>query len=149
MYKNTILFLIIPIIIFFDQMTKKVALSKLKAGDVVSCCRNIVKLTLVKNSGAAFGILKSRQLLLKVITVPIIVVMTYFLIYFTVMEICMEVAVPLVFVLGGAVGNLIDRFRYNYVVDFITFKFKGCPVFNIADVFIFLGAIVFVINTIF
>mgnify|MGYP000005550308 FL=1 len=149
MYKSILLYLIIPAIIYFDQLTKKIALSKLKAGKIVSCCRDIVKLTLVKNSGAAFGILKGRQLLLKIITVPLIVVMIYFLIYFTIPEIYVEIAFPLVFMLGGAVGNLIDRFRFNYVVDFFTLKFRGCPVFNIADIFIFIGAIIFAINTIF
>jgi len=148
MYKSILLYLIIPAIILFDQATKKIALSKLKAGKVESCCHNIVKLTLVKNPGAAFGILKSRQLLLKVITVSIIVVIAYFLIYFTIMEFCIKIALSLVFVLGGAVGNLIDRFRFSYVVDFFTFKFKGCPVFNIADMFILLGAIIFAINAV-
>ncbi|HHV99435.1 MAG TPA: signal peptidase II [Clostridiaceae bacterium] len=141
--------MIIPLIIFFDQATKKVALSKLKAGEVVSCCHNVVKLTLVKNPGAAFGILKSRQLLLKIITVSIIVVLAYFLIYFTIIEFCITIALSLAFVLGGAAGNLIDRFRFSYVVDFFTFKFNGCPVLNFADVFIFLGAIIFATNTLF
>ena len=149
MNKKILLYLIIIVIILIDQQTKKIALLKLKTGQVISCCRNIVTLTLVKNSGAAFGILKNRQLLLKIITISIIVVLIGFLMYFTITEAYVEAVMSLVFVLGGAIGNLIDRFRFNYVVDFITLNFRGCPVFNIADIFIFLGAIIFTINTVF
>ncbi len=149
MNNNILLLLIIPSIILIDQVTKKTALLKLNDGQVRSCCRNIVNLTLVKNSGAAFGILKGRQLLLKIITISLITVLLYFLVYFAITGIYTEITVALVFVLGGAIGNLIDRLRFNYVVDFITLKFRGCPVFNIADIFIFLGSVIFVINTAF
>lgn len=149
MNKDILLLLIIPVIILIDQVTKKKALLKLKDGQVRSCCRNTVNLTLVKNSGAAFGILKNRQLLLKIINISVITVLLYFFVYFAVAGVCAEFTVPLVFVLGGAIGNLIDRLRFNYVVDFIKLKFKGCPVFNIADIFIFIGSVIFVIISVF
>lgn len=142
-------FILILIIVLIDQLTKKAALLKLKDGEVISCCRGFIKLGLVKNSGAAFGILKDRQILLKAITIPVILFVMYYLYAFAIPDGSAIVAVSLSFVIGGAIGNLLDRLIHNHVIDFLTLKFKRFPVFNAADIFIFMGTIVFAANNIF
>ncbi|MTI65693.1 MAG: signal peptidase II [Firmicutes bacterium] len=51
--------------------------------------------------------------------------------------------------LGGALGNIIDRIRLRYVIDYLHMKFRKAPIFNIADIFIFLGSLILIYTMIF
>lgn len=103
---------------------------------------------LVKNHGAAFGILKNRQKLLKIMTVIMMLCMVVYLYYAIATSSPIILILALVLITGGALGNIIDRFRLNYVVDFININIRRFPVFNLADVFILTGSILFVIYSI-
>ena len=92
-------------------------------------------LTLVHNRGAAFGILKG-QLYLFIFTTIIAIILIYRSLKNTS---CNLYRVSLWLILAGAAGNLIDRVRFGYVVDFLDFRIW--PVFNIADSAITIGAI--------
>jgi signal peptidase II len=96
------------LVILIDQLTKFLAQHYL---------------TITTNTGAAFGILQNQQAFL--ITLSIIVVIA--LIYYTLTKPFWELSL----LLGGTIGNLIDRVFYGHVIDFITIGFW--PVFNIAD----------------
>jgi signal peptidase II len=101
----------------------------------------IFHLTFTRNTGAAFSILRDKQLILIVFTFLVIL----FLVGFLFRQIRGNGSVLLLFslamIIGGAVGNLIDRMRFNYVVDFADFAFINFAVFNVADVFITFGTI--------
>jgi len=125
-----------------DQISKYIAedqLSTIKSKEII---KDKFYLTLAKNRGAAYGILKNKQKLLLAITIPA----TIFLVYVFIMVLTIEKSVLLKlgvsFMLGGAMGNIIDRIRLKYVIDFLYIKIKKAPIFNIADLFIFLGTII-------
>lgn len=136
-----IFFIIIICIIGLDQWTKKLALKNLTSKDSRPILNNKVYLTLHKNKGAALNIFENYPKLLKMITIP-----TTFLLVFSLLKILRQkqfilTKVSLALIIGGGIGNLIDRIKKGYVVDFFYFNFKKCPIFNIADFFIILGAI--------
>jgi signal peptidase II len=96
-------------------------------------------LTYVENRGAAFGILQGQRWIFIVLTVVIAAAIAYYLIKIPNKEIFLKTALSLV--LGGAVGNLIDRVRLGYVVDMFDFTLINYPVFNIADSSLVIGSI--------
>ncbi|NMB27607.1 MAG: signal peptidase II [Tissierellia bacterium] len=135
------LFLITILIIVLDQVSKYVAVKYLKGNSPYIIIKNFFQLHYVENYGAAFGILQNRKIFFVIITSIVIVGIIFFLVKSSYgLNRMMEIA--LVILLGGSIGNLIDRIRLGYVVDFISVKFgKGYdfPVFNIADMAIVIG----------
>ncbi len=94
-------------------------------------------LTYVRNMGAAFSILQNQRLFFIITTTIVVLVIFWFVI--TKKYSSPLVLYSLMLIAGGAIGNLIDRIRLSYVVDF--FDFRVFPVFNIADMSIVCGAI--------
>ncbi|KPK98109.1 MAG: hypothetical protein AMJ95_05775 [Omnitrophica WOR_2 bacterium SM23_72] len=131
----------IPIIIFtilsLDQLTKFLISKNLSIHESVPVIPRVFHLTLVENRGAAFGILKNQTLLF--ICTAILAVV---LILSSLRENRQRrlYSFSLSLILSGALGNLIDRLRFGYVVDFL--DFRVWPVFNIADSAITIGAVV-------
>lgn len=134
---------IVIIIIFgliLDQSAKFLALKNIGINQSIPVINNIFHLTLVTNRGAAFGILKNHTYIFIIASVATIV--------FIAMHFKREKnrirkldlsAVSMALILCGALGNLIDRVRFGYVVDFLDFRIW--PVFNIADSLITIGAL--------
>ena len=98
----------------------------------------------INNSGAAFGIMSGNMIILILITI--------FLIYYIIREIKKNYdnnisLLSLTLILGGALGNLIDRIFRGYVVDFLSFKIFGyeAAIFNVADIFITVGVFLMII----
>jgi len=124
-------------VIFLDQISKLLAIRFLHLNTPVPLLNNLLYLTLVHNRGAAFGILKNQLLLF--------IAISLFAIAFIVVNLKNK-SNPLIFkialslILGGAAGNLIDRLRFGYVVDFLDLRFW--PVFNLADSALTIGAAV-------
>lgn len=141
---------IVPICIFviiIDQLSK-ILFSKILALDKsVPIVNNFFHLTLIHNTGIAFGVLKNSSKVILVVTIIGIVLIIYslkndFLAYKYCLSrralIIRKIAIG--FILGGAIGNMIDRIRLGYVVDFLDFRIW--PVFNFADSFITIGALI-------
>jgi|SRR3989338_7256471 len=122
-------FLIAGIVVIVDQITKAIATTHL---------------TLVRNTGAAFGLFKDQAVIFILISVIAIIFIGFYLIKRKVHPhtkgFGVGVNLPLALILGGAIGNLIDRLRFGYVVDFIDLRFW--PVFNVADSCITIGAVI-------
>lgn len=97
-------------------------------------------LNYVQNTGAAWGIFSDYPHLLAYVRIGIVIAL-FFLIFRTSIRFIQKVALS--FIVFGAIGNLIDHFRYGYVIDMFHFNFYGYdfPVFNVADVAIFLGVV--------
>ena len=127
---------------FLDQLSKYYAAKLILQGDSLPIIKNIFHFTLVHNTGAAFGLFKDRPELFVLISVFSIIFILYFLAYRSGKLNRVE-RTALCFILGGASGNLIDRVRLGYVTDFI--DFRVWPVFNIADSFISIGAVMLVL----
>lgn len=133
-------FLIAIGILFLDQWTKYLALEFLSKMSTLPLIEGVLHLTFVKNTGAAFSILKDRQGLLIVFTGGVVILLIFYLAREAKhMSVLANIALSMI--IGGAIGNLIDRIRLNFVVDFIDFRWIDFAVFNIADSFIVIGAI--------
>ena len=126
------------LVLFLDQLSKHLAAKNLILNQSVPIIKGIFHLTLLHNRGAAFGILKNQ--------VPLFIFISLFaiiLIYFNLKKsrnkenIVFNISLALI--LGGALGNLIDRLFLGYVIDFLDFRIW--PVFNVADSAITIGAI--------
>lgn len=122
------------IIIVLDQITKFYAIKMLKGNTPIIIIKNFLQLNYVENFGAAFGILQNRKVFFVVMTT--IVVIGIIIYIKTNINLTTIMKIALTMVVGGAIGNLIDRIRLGYVIDFVDVNFWGLydfPVFNIAD----------------
>lgn len=148
------------LLIITDQFTKHLAVINLKGESPVVILKDIVELTYLENTGAAFGILENKILLFSILTVIILGAVIYFKIKIDNLLYGKELAVKvrkkylflswiLVTLFTGAVGNFIDRIRLDYVVDFIRFKFINFPVFNVADILITCSSVLLIFLLIF
>jgi len=123
-------------VIGLDQFTKFLILKFLSENQSIPIIKNIFHLTLVKNTGAAFGIFKDFNFFLIVVSLLTVILIS---INFKKLSYNSKPKICLILILSGATGNLIDRLRYGYVIDFLDFRIW--PVFNIADSSITMGAI--------
>lgn len=128
------------LIIILDQITKRLAIEYLKNKNPLVVIENFFKLNYVENKGAAFGILQGRQFFFFLVTLIVVTGLIIF-IYKNYYDLSRFMKVSLAFILGGAIGNFIDRIYLGYVVDFLSFEFFGYtfPSFNVADSFIVIG----------
>lgn len=124
------------LLVLFDQWTKGLAVRHLKNGEPFILIGNILELVYVENTGAAFGILKGQQWFFYVTAIVVSLAAVYFMLRMPKNRRFLPLAGCLLFIIAGALGNLIDRFRHAYVVDFIYFKPIDFPVFNVADIYI-------------
>ncbi|MHB8130395.1 MAG: signal peptidase II [Mobilitalea sp.] len=132
---------IIVLVTGIDQWTKYLAETQLKPINTVPLVRDIFHLTYARNTGAAFSILRDKQVFLILVTAIVVVALIcYFIKILKTGEATLKLA--LTFIIGGALGNLIDRIRLNYVTDFLDFTLINYPIFNFADVFVVLGVVV-------
>lgn len=122
-------------VLVFDQLIKAIITGKLAPLQSVTVIKDVFTITYVRNYGAAFGILQSQTLLLIALSIAVIFFVwsnrNKFSAYPKVFQVGLGLA------LGGALGNLVDRIRLGYVVDFLDFRFW--PVFNLADIAIVSG----------
>lgn len=130
------LFVMISLLIpLADQVTKWIVISRLSLHESIPIIHGLLWITYIRNSGIAFGFFPGLPRMFTAITVLSMVVVLYF--YFTMQPRTFLTTVGCALILGGAAGNLIDRLRTGYVVDFIHFNFW--PAFNIADSSVSIG----------
>ena len=145
MKKKYIIFsLIIILLVFFDQLSKLIIINKFELYDSIILINNFLKFYYLKNTGASFGILSGQTLL--------IIFISIFMIIYLIKEIKSKkdnnlLLISSSLIISGACGNLIDRIFRGYVIDFISFTLfnKEMPVFNLADIFISIGVIIYII----
>lgn len=129
------------IVIAIDQFTKTIASSSLFLGRPVPFLGDAVRLTLVHNTGAAFGLFPGSRVPFIIISLLAIGVVVYLFLRETYRSLANRILLGCI--LGGAIGNLADRVRLGYVVDFIDMGVGSLrwPVFNVADSAVTLGVI--------
>ena len=138
------------VVVLLDQLTKQLATASLNYAEPVAVMP-LFNLTLVHNTGAAFSFLAQAGGWQRWFFAIIAVVVSVGLLYW-VRKLEQDKhweAVGLSLVLGGAVGNLWDRVAYGYVVDFLDFYYAAWhwPAFNVADISIFIGAAILIIDS--
>ena len=133
--------LVIVGVVALDQVSKLLAVAFLKGSDSFVIINKVLRFTYVENRGAAFGMLDDKRWIFMVLSTIGIAVMAVFLFKFAKGEKLLSTALS--FVIGGGIGNMIDRIFLGFVVDFIDFyAFPGVWmwVFNVADSFVCVGA---------
>lgn len=137
-------FVCLLILVGLDQLSKYVAVVHLKNKKPISFLGDRFELFYLENHGAAWGILAGKTGVLITITVVVLAVLCvlYDKIptgkHYLLLKLCMMLIV------SGAVGNMIDRCIYQYVIDFLYVKMIDFPVFNVADIYVTVGAFLLV-----
>ncbi|CEP47010.1 signal peptidase II [Paraclostridium sordellii] len=138
--------LIIIGLIAIDQISKYLAVNYLVNIGSIPIIKNIFHLTYVENRGAAFGMFQNNQIIFIVVAIAACVFGLYYL-YRKDLNILGKSAIILI--ISGALGNLIDRIRLGFVVDYFDFRVIWDYVFNVADVFVVVGTILLCVYIIF
>jgi signal peptidase II len=127
-----------------DQVTKAMVVANLEVGEYVSLLGDLVRIWYVQNSGASFGLLPGALWLFLPVTVIALVMVAWF--HRSLRGRTPWIHVILGMVLAGTVGNLTDRLRFGYVVDFVSVGFGDVrfPTFNVADASLVVGIILLV-----
>ena len=138
--KNILWLAVTALVIVIDQFTKRLAVILLQPVPTVPLWQDILHLTYVENTGASFGMLKDKRWVFMVTSTILIAAIVIYLLR------CKEIppllGVSLGMILGGGIGNMIDRVALGYVVDFIDFRAIHFAVFNGADSCITVGAVI-------
>lgn len=143
--KWILLAVLMPLVIVFDQWTKWLVLERFRHGETVSVISNFFNLTYIKNTGAAFGILATADPSFRVpffVIVPLGALVAIAFVFRKLPDTDLKLATALSLVIGGAIGNLIDRVVLGFVVDFLDFHWRyqyHFPAFNVADSAICVG----------
>jgi len=138
--KRVLIFSIISImLIVIDQIIKLWSFNSLRMGNSITIISNILELDYLENRGAAFGIFQGNVVALAIISIMIMVIIIVYMVKNKIKNQIFLLA--LIFIISGGIGNLIDRIFRGFVIDYIELLFIKFPVFNMADVYVFLGAI--------
>ncbi len=124
--------LIAVIIATIDQYTKYLIIEKLKISNIPVNLAYIFQLRLVKNTGAAFNLLSNNTTFLSFLSLIVGISIIFWLWYNQPLILIRGLGMG--FLLGGTIGNGLDRFRLGFVIDFIEIKAINFPIFNLADI---------------
>lgn len=142
-------FIYLIILIVLDQFTKYLAVSNLKGQEPIKLIPGVLHLQYLENDGAVFGMFSGNVVSLALFTSIIIVLIIYFYLKLPKAKHYNMMRIVLLFILAGAIGNLIDRLRLNYVIDFIYITLINFPIFNVADSYVTVATLLFILLGIF
>ena len=134
------IYLIFILGMLLDYVTKIWAIDTLKGKADITVIEGFFDFSYLENRGAAFGLFQGRVYLLAFVTMIIMAVL--FVMYQKTKKKTKLLTISTALILTGAIGNLIDRLRYGFVVDFISWHWKNTyyfPTFNVADICITVG----------
>ncbi len=134
--------------VILDQWTKMLAVRDLMPIGSTVLLDGILGLRYVENTGAAFGMLKGQRWFFIILSTAAIIAISIYLIK------CRKTVPPflgisLAMIVGGGIGNQIDRIANGYVVDFLEFLFMDFAIFNVADCFVTVGAFLVIFDLLF
>lgn len=127
------------ILVGIDQGTKYLVTQNMELFSSIPVIREVFEIHYIQNPGAAWGILAHSQILFYIVTVIAFIVGVWFYIRCARFKEFLNFRILMVLILAGAMGNFIDRIRFQYVIDFLYFKLIDFPVFNIADCYVTIG----------
>ena len=120
------------VVVVLDQVTKAILVANLDPGEVVTLIGDYVRLVFSQNSGALFGMFKDQAILFGIVSIGVVGLIVY---YHGQAGRSLYMSIALGLLLGGAVGNMADRLRLGYVVDFVDIGIGDLRwyTFNVAD----------------
>lgn len=136
------------IVILFDQISKWLIVKNMKLSESIVVIKDFFSITSHRNSGAAWGILQNQMIFFYIITLIVVIGIIYYMQKYAKESRLLAIALGLL--LGGAIGNFIDRIFRKEVVDFLDFKIinYNYPIFNLADSALFIGVGILIIYVI-
>ncbi len=136
------------ILLCIDQISKLLVVNLLTKTDSITIIKNFFYLTYINNDGAAFSILVGKRIFLILIAVSVIVMLIRYIKKNNIQNKLELVSISLI--IGGSLGNLMDRVIRGYVIDFLDFKIfnYNFPIFNLADTFIVIGVFLLLLKEI-
>lgn len=141
------MFFLSILIVAIDQLTKYFAVNELRGQDTIHIVGEFLNLTYVENRGAAFGVFQDQRIFFILVTGAVMILIALLFI-FKGHTMTPASKYSLYMIVGGAIGNFIDRLRLGYVVDFIDVKFGSLydfPVFNVADMALVVGTVILMV----
>lgn len=141
--------ILLSLLIGLDQLTKMIAVSRLKNQSPFVLIQDVLQFRYLENRGAAFGMLQNQKWFFLVIGIVFLIIITVALIRIPVNRKYCILRVCLIFIAAGAVGNMIDRVLYEYVIDFIYFEYINFPIFNVADCYVSVSTVLLIILILF
>jgi signal peptidase II len=142
---------IIGVVVLLDQVTKELVRRMVPLHESVTVIPGLLDFTHVRNTGAAFGIFSAAEFSYKATVVLIVALAALLLLAYYAARLPLHertARLGLALVLGGAVGNLIDRAAFGYVTDFVDVYWRGFHfwAFNVADSAITIGAVILILD---
>lgn len=134
-------------IIIVDQITKALTVNQISLGETVDFIPGLLSFTYVQNTGAAWSILEGRMVFFYIVTLFVVGFLIYFLHHDAKDSRILSFAISLM--IGGAIGNFIDRVLFQYVIDMLRLEFISFPIFNIADIALTLGVVLMMAGVIY
>lgn len=135
--------------ICLDQYTKYLAVTHLKERPSIVIIRNVFELSYLENKGAAFGIMQNQRWFFIVSFVFIIAIILWIYIKLPASVRFLPLHACSALIVMGAIGNLVDRVKLGYVIDFFYFSLIDFPIFNVADIFVVTGVILLAVLILF
>ena len=133
----------------FDQLTKYIAALKLKGQPPYILIDGIFELRYLENRGAAFGMMQDMRVVLAAGALLVCGAVIYLYLRMPENRRYLPLRICAVLLCAGAVGNMIDRVRLGYVIDFFYFRLIDFPIFNVADCYVVAACIVFALLVLF
>lgn len=146
---TVIYYLLALFVIVLDQITKLLIVKNMELGESIQVIENFLNITSHRNPGAAWGILAGQMWFFYIVTVIVVIGLVYYIQKMAKTHILLGISLGLM--LGGAIGNFIDRVLRKEVVDFVDTYIFGYdfPVFNVADSALTVGVVLLMIFMLF
>lgn len=129
----------VAVLVGLDQWTKSLAVRHLAGQESITLIPGVFQLQYLENRGAAFGLLQNQIWLFVILTAIFLAAAVWVYIRLPKIKRYMPLHITAVVLVSGALGNLIDRIRLGYVVDFFYFSLIDFPIFNVADIYVVLS----------
>lgn len=142
-------FMLFVILIIMDQLTKHLAVVRLKNQSAYNLINGVLEFNYLENRGAAFGVLQNQKYFFVFVALIFWGVIVFVLIKVPTQKKYYSLNILLVMIAAGAIGNMIDRVRYDYVVDFIYLVCIQFPIFNVADIYVTTATVILVFRILF
>ncbi|MCM1088108.1 MAG: signal peptidase II [Muribaculaceae bacterium] len=145
----TIDVLLMVVLIVLDQFTKDMAVVHLKDQPAFEIWQGVLELHYLENRGAAFGMLQNQRIFFLFVEVIVLSVIAYILYKIPNHKKYRLMNILLSLIAAGAIGNMIDRIRLDYVVDFIYIVLINFPIFNLADMYVTFSTVILILALLF
>lgn len=137
------------LLIALDQWTKVLAVAGLKDQEPFVIWDGVFELRYLENRGAAFGMMQGQRTFFLIIGLFVFAAVIYLFMHMSKEKMFWPIRLIAICILAGAWGNMIDRMRLSYVVDFFYFKLIDFPIFNVADIYVSVGTAVLAVLILF